>query len=306
MTDPARARVLYQGEPGAYSEEAVRALLGADARPDPCRSFQEVARRVVEGEAPFGLLPVENTLAGSVVASYDVLSREPLEVIREVIRPIRHCLLGMTGSDVEGLDRVLSHPVALAQCSDFFRNHEALEAVAVYDTAGAARRVAEEGDRSVAAIAGRDAAERHGLQVLASDLQDRDDNQTRFYLVRRAGGEDAAADVPGRTSAADGEEGPTDAWKSALVLRTDNRPGALVRVLRPLAERGVNLSKLESRPGADPWTYRFFLEFEARADRDPGLSAVDEARAAAAELRVLGVFPRWSGEGAGLAGGDVP
>ncbi len=295
MTPERPIRVAYQGEPGAYSEEAVRTLLGDAAEPLPRRSFRDVARSVVEGEADRGLLPVENTLAGSVTASYDVLSTEPLRVIREIIRPIRHCLLAVPGASEASLKRVLSHPVALAQCGDFFRARPELEAVAVYDTAGAARTVAEDGDPEVAAIASRLAGEHHGLEILADGIQDRDDNQTRFYLV--CARDDAGPPEP---EAADDAE-----WKSAVLLRTDNEPGALYRVLRPLAERGVNLSKLESRPGADPWTYRFFLEFETRADREPGRSAVAAARAEAAELVVLGVFPRWRAA-AGTTGGESP
>ncbi|MFW6199295.1 MAG: prephenate dehydratase [Gemmatimonadota bacterium] len=303
-------RVAFQGEPGAYSEEAVRAAFGADVEPVPSRSFEDVARAVLDGETDRGLLPVENTLAGTVVGGYDVLAGGELEVVGEVVRPIRHCLLGIPGTDVPRLERVLSHPVALAQCTRFFRAHSEVEAVAVYDTAGAARAVAERGDPSVAAIAARGAAERYGLEVLLEDLQDRADNQTRFYVVRRPeageprrdeeGGEETVgrATTKGRGGKEDrpapGESAPEaeDRWKTAILFRTRNEPGALVDVLHAFSVRGVNLSKLESRPGEDPWTYRFFLELEDRGDRGTAREAVREARAAAQELRVLGVFRR--------------
>lgn len=252
----------------------------------PRRSFEDVARSVLSGETERGLLPVENTLAGTVAGSYDVLAGGELEVVGEVVRPILHCLLGIPGSGVEGLRRVLSHPVALAQCTEFFREHPGVEAVAVYDTAGAARTVAEEDDPEVAAIAAEGAADRYGLEILATDLQDRDDNQTRFYVVRKREG--------GRS--AHPSDGGGAGWKTALLFRTRNEPGALVRVLRAFSSRGVNLSKLESRPGEDPWTYRFFLEFEDRGDRDAGREAIREARGETRELRVLGVFPRWAGD----------
>lgn len=280
-----RPRVAFQGEPGAYSEEAVRSAFGGAVDPVPCRSFEDVAEAVRSGETDRGLLPVENSLAGTVVGSYDVLATGDLEVVGEIVRPIRHCLLGLPDSRIPDLDRVLSHPVALAQCTEFFRDHPEVEAVAVYDTAGAARTVAKKGDPSVGAIAARGAAERYDLEVLREDLQDRPDNQTRFYLVRR-GDEEAAPREPTE----DEDEG---SWKTALLFRTRNEPGALVNVLRAFSRRDVNLSKLESRPGDDPWTYRFFLEFEDRGDRGPARAAVREAADACRELRVLGVFRRW-------------
>lgn len=302
-------RVAFQGEPGAYSEEAVRVAFGDAVEPVPRRSFEDVARAVLDGDTERGLLPVENTLAGTVVGGYDVLAGGQLEVVGEVVRPIRHCLLGVPGSDVTGLERVLSHPVALAQCTGFFRSHPEVEAVAVYDTAGAARTVSERGDRSVAAIAARGAAERYGLEVLQEDLQDRPDNQTRFYVVRKASrgestprsptGGSADAHPPRRSglTSDDGQErdgGSEGRWKTAILFRTRNEPGALVDVLQAFSSRGVNLSKLESRPGEDPWTYRFFLELEDRGDRGAARAAVDEARNAARELQVLGIFRRWA------------
>lgn len=281
----------FQGEPGAYSEEAVRAAFGPDVESVPRRTFEDVARTVVSGETERGLLPVENTLAGTVVGSYDVLAAGELEVVGEVVRPIRHCLLGIPDTDVRELQRVLSHPVALAQCTEFFRHHPEVEAVAVYDTAGAARTVAEEGDPAVAAIAAQGAADRYGLEVLATDLQDRADNQTRFYIVRRR----TADENGGRVAPYPPAEEKGTSWKTALLFRTRNEPGALVRVLQAFSKREVNLSKLESRPGEDPWTYRFFLEFEDRGDRGAARDALREAAGESRELKVLGIFPRWHG-----------
>lgn len=281
-------RVAFQGEPGAYSEEAVRAAFGSDVEPVPRRSFEDVARAVLDGEVDRGLLPVENTLAGTVVGGYDVLAGGELEVVGEVVRPIRHCLLGVPGTGISNLRRVLSHPVALAQCTDFFRSHPEVEAVAVYDTAGAARTVAERGDPSVAAIAARGAASRYGLEVLQEGLQDRADNQTRFYVVRGPKSDPLSAEEEAGEEADRSEE----SWKTAILFRTRNQPGALVDVLKAFSTRGVNLSKLESRPGDDPWTYRFFLELEDRGDRGTAGDAVEEARSVAQELRVLGIFRR--------------
>jgi len=276
--------VAFQGELGAFSEEAVLTWFGSEVEPVPCREFREVGEAIRSGRVGAGLLPVENTLAGSVLPSYDVLMKPGLCVVGEVIRPIRHFLLGLPDSTLEGLKRVISHPVALAQCGHFLSDHPHLEAIAVYDTAGAAREVSEGGDSRLGAVASERAAERYGLRVLASDLQDRSDNQTRFLVVRREG----ADPIPGEGARA--EHG----WKTALVVETQNRPGSLVEILLPFSDEGVNLSKLESRPGETPWSYRFVLEL----DGIPDDAAVDRAMAKTQErarsVRVIGSFHPWT------------
>jgi prephenate dehydratase len=271
--------VAFQGELGAFSEEAVHRFFGEGVTPVPRRGFAEVGQAVASAEVHFGLLPIENSLAGSVVGSYDVLSGGQLEVVGEVVTPIHHCLLGVTGARVADVAQVLSHPVALAQCQRFLQSHPAMEAVVYYDTAGAAREVAKAGRQEQAAIAGRGAASRYGLEILAEDIEDRHDNQTRFLVVARPG-ERPPAPEPARSK------------KTALLVETKNTPGALVRLLVPFAERNINLSKIESRPGTEPWSYRFFIEVEADAE---GVSeALREALPHAAKLQVLGSYPRAS------------
>jgi prephenate dehydratase len=279
-----RRRVAFQGERGAFSEEAVTALYGDAVEPVPLREFLDVGTAVVEGRVEAGVLPVENSIAGSVGPAYDVLASLPLRLVGESVRPIRHCLMGVVGSTLAGVRRAISHPVALAQCNTFLRSHQEMEAVAVYDTAGAARQVAERSDPAVAAIASRLAAARYGLHVLAPDIQDRDDNQTRFYAVVRdpVDGDAAVGHPP-----ADGRTG--GARKTAVLLETANQPGALVAVLAGFAEHGVNLTKLESRPGSEPWSYRFILELVSD-DPDAERAALESAEAAALSLRVLGRF----------------
>jgi prephenate dehydratase len=269
--------VAFQGELGAYSEEAAYRLFGAGITLAPRRDFQGVGQSVARGEVDYGLLPIENTLAGSVVGSYDVLAAEDLTLVGEVITPIHHCVVGVPGATLGGLARVLSHPVALAQCTAFFGRFPGVEAVAVYDTAGAAKEVAGRGDDAVGAIASRAAAERYGLEVLAHDVEDRHDNQTRFLGVARPGSPPLSSST---------------SMKTALLLETPNTPGSLVRVLLPFASRGINLSKLESRPGAEPWTYRFFMEVEGDAATPAAREALAEAGGHASRLRVLGSFPR--------------
>jgi prephenate dehydratase len=275
----------FQGELGAFSEEAVRRFFGEEVEPIPQRDFAGVGRAVMSGEVEAGVLPIENTLAGSVVGSYDVLACNDVVVIGEVITPIHHCVLGVPGARLERLTRVLSHPVALAQCTRFLQARHGMEAVAFYDTAGAAREIAANGDPAVGAIAGQRAAERYGLEVLAADVEDRNDNQTRFLVIARSGGMHLSRLV------ADNQ----GAKKTTLLVDTPNTPGALVRILSPFAERGINLSKLESRPAGEPWTYRFFIELDADAHSTPAREALAEVRGYAPNLRVLGSYPRSTG-----------
>jgi prephenate dehydratase len=272
-------RVAFQGELGAFSEEAVRQLWPHGAEPVPMRDFPDVAHAVHAGDVDLGLLPIENTLAGSVIGSYDALfAREELHVVAETVVAIHHCVLALSDATLDSLRTVASHPVALAQCERFLRSHPHLAPLATYDTAGAAREVATRGDPTAAAIAGRPAAARYGLSIVAADIEDRSDNQTRFFAVARSPAL-LAAGTPAR---------------SVVVLTTDNVPGALLHVLEPIAEHGINLSKLESRPTGEPWTYRFFLELEHAAG-DPALShALDVVRRASRSLRLLGTVAIWS------------
>lgn len=275
MTTP--ARIAFQGELGAFSEEAIRNL-DAHATPVPCRDFIDVAQAVESGDADAGMLPIENTLAGSVVGSYDALTAcESLHVTAETVVEIHHCVLAPRGASLDALETVESHPVALAQCTRWLRGHASITARAAYDTAGAARDVAERRDPRAAAIAGCGAAARFDLDILATNIEDRSDNQTRFLMIARAPG---ALD---RRVAA----------RTALLITTPNVPGALLRVLAPLAANGINMSKLESRPADEPWHYRFFLELDHPAG-DPSLpAALDQLRSATESLRVLGTYSRW-------------
>lgn len=275
-------RVAFQGEPGAYSEEAVRRYWRCNAvdgrvEPVPARSCADVVRMVERGETDHGLLPIENSLAGSVPATYDALAgATAVWVVGETVLPIHHCLLGVRGATLAGVRIVESHPVALAQCGRFLERHPQMAPRAAYDTAGAAREVSAAGDPARAAIAGRGAAERFGLAVLAADIEDRPDNQTRFLALSRAPVV-LAAGTP---------------VKTALVATTPNTPGALHRLLSPLAELGINMSKLESRPTGEPWTYSFFLELEHEMAPHDLAGALDALRPVSTALRVLGTFTR--------------
>lgn len=270
-------KIAFQGELGAFSEEAIQRAFGPDEESLPCRENREVARLVASSVADAGVLPVENTLAGSVPASYDAILAEPaLHVVREVAIPIHHCILACEDASLASLRAVESHPIALAQCAEWFARHPSIQARAAYDTAGAARDVARANDPMRGALASRVAATRYGLTLLAENVEDRHDNQTRFVVLARE-----PAKLAGGARA-----------KTILLLEVDNRPGALVRVLGPLSERELNLTKIESRPTGEPWTYRFVLEFEHLA-HDPRVDdALGNVRQEAAATRVVGTYAR--------------
>jgi len=273
-------RVGYQGEPGAFSEEAVVTLFAAgDAgavEPVPCRTFRDVFDGVEQGTLAFGVVPLENSQGGSIAETYDLLLRESVSIVGEVVVRVDQALLGLEGSTLDGIRRVWSHPQALAQCEEFLARLGA-DVVPMYDTAGAAKRVAEEGRADQAAVAAERAAAVYGLQVLASRIQTHGDNQTRFAAIA------ATPTAP---------LGPPE--KTSIVFGVRHVPGALVRALSTFAFRGLNLAKIESRPLGDrPWEYRFYVDVEAGMD-DPLLAdAVEELEREGRSITVLGSYPRW-------------
>src|SRR5262245_9743103 len=271
-------RVAFQGELGAFSEEAVLAFFGSAADPQPQKQFTDVTAAVRSGAAEYGMLPIENTTVGGVAAACDVLRDAELHVVGEVVCAVRHCVLALPGTQFADVRRALSHPVALGQCTNFFLRHPNIESLATYDTAGAAKQVAQSRDQHTVAIAARRAADRYGLVVLQEDIQDRDDNQTRFLVLSPVAGSPPV-------SAAE--------CKTALLLETANRPGALVRALSPFAERGINLTHLQSRPARDPWRYWFFMEVQGSTTDADLVAALGALERESTSVRVLGSFPRW-------------
>ncbi|HEX9236806.1 MAG TPA: prephenate dehydratase [Actinomycetota bacterium] len=267
-------RVGYQGEPGAFSEQAA-GLLFPQVQAVPHRTFRAIFDAVAEGSVDYGLVPLENSQAGSINETYDLLARGALHIVGEVLLQVDHALLAPPGTLLEDVRRVLSHPQALAQCDEFLADLD-VEIVPVYDTAGAARQVAEAGGPGEAAVASRQAAELYGLDVLAEAIQTHPDNLTRFAAI---GADPTPLGPPDRTS---------------IVFELADRPGALYRCLGPFAERGVNLSKLESRPvGATPWQYRFYLDLDAGAEDGAVKEALEQMRQEMLRLQILGSYPRW-------------
>ena len=269
MTPP---RIAIQGERGAYSEEAAVALFGADADIVPCRRLADVFAALDGGAADGAAVPVENSRAGTVVEAYDLLLARTHAVTGELRLRVRHCLLGLPGADIGGIRRARSHPQALAQCQGFLSGR-AITAESAYDTAGSAKELAAAGDASLGAIASRRAAAIYGLAVLAEGIEDRPDNVTRFVAVGRA---------PSRAAGFS---------KSLLAFSTPNEPGALVRCLEPFARRGLNLSKIESRPdGETPFAYVFYLDVDHRADQPEMAAALQDLGRVARSVRLLGSF----------------
>jgi prephenate dehydratase len=278
-------RVAFQGEPGAYGEEAVEAFFGADAaEPVGMPTFSAVCSAVAGGSANAGVLPLENSLAGTVGDALDALAEGSLVVVGEVLQPIRHHLLVLPSSSLDRIEQVTSHWQALAQC-DRYLSARAWTVVPTADTAGAARQVAAERDPRVAAIASERAALRYGLRIEASDMQDAAENVTRFAVIARS--RDA---VPARTSTAPGGVDPSQR-ETLITFETGHRPGDLVRALAVLADAGVNLSRIESRPSGDgPWRYRFLVQVAGDASSEPLRTALVALREHTRSMRVLGSF----------------
>ena len=270
-------RIAFQGEPGAYSEEALL-LIHPDAESQPYREFRDVAQAVLTRRVELGVLPIENSVVGSIATNFDLIADSGLAIVGEVVSAVHHCLLGVPGAHRESLRRVLSHPVALAQCERFLGELTGVEVVAFYDTAGAAAEVARRNDVSLGALAGALAARRYGLDVLAQRIEDEPHNQTRFLLVAREPASPPVG-VPAKTT---------------LRLKLPHRAGTLARALAPFADAGLNLTKLESRPDrSTPWEYLFYLDVEARTE-DPAMRAALAALAAqGAVITLLGDYPRW-------------
>jgi prephenate dehydratase len=265
--------VAYQGEPGANSQEAIFQHLGAQVNTLACRSFDDIFSAVEEDRAALGLLPVENSQAGSINQAYDLLLDHDLRVVGEVKFRVRHCLLAPAGVKPEEIQRVRSHPQALAQCERYLRSR-GWEAVPAHDTAGAARQLAGKPEPGTAVIASALAGQTYGLEVLDADIEDSPDNTTRFFLLGR---EESA---PGRKN------------KTSIVFATLHTPGALYNVLGELASRGINLTKIESRPRRNrPWHYVFYVDLDGHW-QDAGVNrALMGLLTRTAFLKLLGSYP---------------
>jgi prephenate dehydratase len=268
----------FQGSRGAFSEVASWQLLSPSARLLPCPRLEEVFEAVNSGAARYGVIPVENTLAGSIHLSFDLLNDNRLTIIGETVCRIEHALVGPAGMQLKQVRKVLSHPVALAQCERFFRSHPEIQPVPEFDTAGAVEKVVREALQDAAAIAGRRNAELYGGVVLADNIEDDPENYTRFLLISR---EESST------------RGSSQKSKTTIVFKLGNVAGALFRSLEPFAKRGIDLTKIESRPlKGSPFEYVFYVDIVVdSAKADVVREAIQELGRLSASLRVLGTYP---------------
>jgi prephenate dehydratase len=271
------ADAAYQGAPGAYSEEAAQALLGAAARLMPCATLEQTFEAVEDARATHAVVPVENAISGTVPSVYELLLSHRLVVTGEVVINIDYVLVAPPGTNRGTIKRVLSHPLALAQCADFFHQNRAFEAVSVFDTAGAVRMAIEGGDRGTAAIASRRAASMYGAQILVEHIQDHRDNWTRFLLLASAGRATPVA----------------DANKALIACGLRHEPGALVKALQPIARHGLSITKIEGRPIAGTeFEYRFVVEMIAAQSPTIPPAVYVDLQAVTTSFKLLGAFRR--------------
>ncbi|MDZ7771184.1 MAG: bifunctional chorismate mutase/prephenate dehydratase [Balneolaceae bacterium] len=275
----AHLRVAYQGTDGAYSHMAAMRHFRERYGEVACYgydTFHEAADAVSEGACDVAILPVENTTAGSINDTYDILGNGNLHITGEEILRVVHCLMAPQDVPLESIRRIISHPQAIAQCSRFLGGLNRCRVESYIDTAKAARKVLEDGDLSQAAVAGAQAAKRYGLVILKHDLANQSGNFTRFVVV---------APEPVRCD-------PQIPAKTSLLLETDHREGQLLKCLQVLGDAHINMTKLESRPRPNrPWKYRFYLDIEGNAAETPVREALDEMELRAGMLRVLGSYP---------------
>jgi prephenate dehydratase len=271
-------RVAFQGEAGAYSEAGLIAYHApADVQGLPCESFERVFAAVKEGQAEAGFIPIENSLAGSIHQNYDLLLRNDLWVTGEHILRVSHCLIGLPGTTLEGLRKVISHPQALAQCEGYLRSLPGVIVEPAYDTAGSVKLVQAAGDPSVAAIASRHAAGLYGMSILAEEIEDNPANFTRFLALGR------------QPIQPEGEA------KTSIVFSLNNTPGSLFRALSAFSLRDIDLTKIESRPlVGKPWEYLFYVDFLGATQDAVVGRALGHLEEYALMLRVLGSYRRYS------------
>ena len=272
--------IAYQGEPGAWSEQAAQDYFGAEAAPQPRFSFDDVFADVTSGACDFGVVPMENSLGGSIHRNYDLLMRHDLHIVGEVIVRIHWCLITFPGVQMAALKCVQSHPQALAQCErSLTRLLPRAERKEVYDTAGSVKLLKESGERGTGALASRRAAEIFDLPVLHEGLEDDPTNYTRFVVLARQPA-----------------TGPTDrntTYKTSIVFAGRNEPGLLFKTLGAFSMRNIDLCKIESRPlQGSPWSYLFYLDFVGHRDDLTCHRALDNVEEFATMYRCFGSYPR--------------
>ena len=268
-------KVAFQGERGAYSEAAAVAFFGEEIIPVPCESFDKVFTQVEAGESDYGVVPIENSLAGSIHRNYDLLLRYELFIVGELNLRVAHLLIALPGVNLEDVKRVYSHPQALAQCEQSLAALGDVEKVPTYDTAGSVAMLKDRGIYDGAAIASRRAAEIYGMGILASDFEDNSQNYTRFLVLHRQ------------------EVVPQGPAKTSIVFSVENEAGVLFKCLSVFALRDIDLTKIESRPlQGRPWEYFFYLDFAGSMQEERCRRAINHLQEITTFFRNLGSYPR--------------
>lgn len=265
--------VAFQGEPGSYSEEAAISFFGKEISTQPCTSLKGVFANLEEGRAQYAVIPVENSLQGSIGESYDLLLDSEFKVCGEIELRVSHCLIALPSADLGSIRTVYSHPQALGQCRTFLE-HLGYEIVPAYDTAGSVKIVRERGDARCAAIASARAAEIYGMHILARGIEDNPHNSTRFFIL-------ASQDAE-----------PTGRDKTSIALALRHRPGSLYSFLSHFSQAGINLTRIESRPTRQkPWEYNFYIDLQGHRKDEVVRNALTQAEADAVFIKILGSYP---------------
>jgi chorismate mutase/prephenate dehydratase len=276
MKDSRKLKIAFQGEIGAYSELAVYKRFGSDVQVKPCRHFSDVFRSVDVDDVDFGMVPVENSIEGSVNQVYDLFMEYDIKVCGEVILKIEHCLIANFNAALDSIKVVYSHPQALGQCISFLEKLRC-KLVPTYDTAGSVKLIKEQGSVGAAAIASERAAQIYGMKILARDISDNPDNFTRFFVLSKS-------DAP-----------PSGNDKTSIIFSVKHVPGALYKALEVFAWREINLTKIESRPTKrKPWEYNFYLDFEGHRTEPKCIEALNALRDKTSFIKILGSYPKAS------------
>jgi arogenate/prephenate dehydratase len=268
------ARVAFQGEPGSFSQHAGRKIFGSGIESITCFSFEDVFNAVVRGKAECGVIPIENTLAGSIHQNYDLLARHPLEIVAETSLRVEHNLIVHPGAGLRQITHIYSHPAALEQCKRLLRRLKMTEKISFYDTAGSVKFIRDKNMRTAAAIASEDAARIYGMKILRRGIEDDTENYTRFLALSKRG------------------KFPRGGIKTSIVFGLKNEPGVLFKALSVFALRNIDLSKIESRPiRGRPWEYQFYLDLQIDERSRECINAFRHLREMAPYFKVLGSYP---------------
>ena len=267
-------KVAFQGEKGAYSESAVYKFFGESVTVVPCRDLTETFESVTKKKAEYGVVPIENSIEGSVNQTYDLFLKYDLKVRGEVIIKIEHCLIANPNTNLDAVETVFSHPQALAQCRNFLEK-SGWELIPTYDTAGSVKMLKEKGMKNAVAVASERAAELYEMKIITRDIADNPENYTRFFVLSK---EDAAT---------------TGKDKTSIIFSAAHKPGSLYNALGEFAKRGINLTRIESRPTRQkPWEYNFYLDFEGHRSEPRCAEVLGALSEYAVFVKILGSYPR--------------